>query len=278
MATTTIKNRQIADGAIDDAKVVAGAAIQTSKLQDGALFIQSGGGVPFAGNQSMGGNKLTNLGTPTGGSNDAARIVDVENAVAALNSLFDGKGSVRAASTANVTVSNPGTAVFDGVTLSSGQRLLLKNQTAQAENGIYVFNGSGVALTRATDFDAWAEIPGGVVPVEEGTTLADTLWLSTANSGGTLGTTAITWFQIPTTASGLTSSNFVDKETPTGLVNGSNTTYTLANTPVAGSEHVYLNGLLQESGSGNDYTISGATITMLSTPLSGEKIRVSYRK
>ena len=72
--------------------------------------------------------------------------------------------------------------------------------------------------------------------------------------------------------------NFVDRETPTGLVNGSNVTYTLAFTPVAGSEHVYLNGILQEPGAGNDYTISGATITYLTAPVSGDKIRVSYRR
>jgi hypothetical protein len=71
---------------------------------------------------------------------------------------------------------------------------------------------------------------------------------------------------------------FVDRETPSGSVNGSNTSYTLANTPVSGSEHVYLNGLLQEPGAGNDYTISGGTITYLTAPLTGDKIRVSYRK
>jgi len=71
---------------------------------------------------------------------------------------------------------------------------------------------------------------------------------------------------------------FVDKETPTGLINSSNTTFTLANTPIAGSEHVYLNGILQESGAGNDYTISGATITYLTAPVTGSKLIVSYRK
>lgn len=71
---------------------------------------------------------------------------------------------------------------------------------------------------------------------------------------------------------------FVDRETPAGTVNGSNTTFTLAFTPVAGSEHVFLNGILQEPGAGNDYTISGLTITYLTAPLTGDKIRVTYRK
>lgn len=69
----------------------------------------------------------------------------------------------------------------------------------------------------------------------------------------------------------------ITRETPTGLVNGSNVTYTLANTPTAGSEEVFVNGVLQEPGAGNDYTISSATITMLTALLTGDKIRVSYR-
>lgn len=76
----------------------------------------------------------------------------------------------------------------------------------------------------------------------------------------------------------LAPSNFVTRETMTGLVNGSNTTYTLANAPIAGSEQLFWNGLLMEPGAGNDYTISGATITALSAPVSGDKLRVNYMK
>jgi hypothetical protein len=275
MATTQIAQRQIADGAINNAKVAAGAGIDTSKLADGANFLKKDGSVTATGNLDLGNNRITNVATPSGG-NDAANKSYVDTAIGSLNSLFDAKGSVRAATTANVTVSNPGTSTFDGVTLSNGDRLLLKSQSSAAENGIYQFNGSSSALTRVTDMDAWAEVPGALVTVEEGTTNADTLWLCTSNAGGTLGSTAINWTQL--VAGGYSNSNFVDKETPSGSVNGSNTTFTLANTPTTGSEHVYLNGVLQESGSGNDYTISSATITMLTAPISGDKLRVSYRK
>lgn len=104
----------------------------------------------------------------------------------------DWKASVRVASVTNVTISNPATSVFDGVTLSSGDRILLKNQTAGAENGIYVFNGSGVAMTRAIDFDANTEVTAGAaIPVEEGSTLADTYWKLTTNNPISLGTTAL---------------------------------------------------------------------------------------
>lgn len=71
---------------------------------------------------------------------------------------------------------------------------------------------------------------------------------------------------------------FVTRETPTGAVNGTNTSFVLANTPVTGSESVFLNGILQEPGVGNDYTISVATITYLTAPVTGDKVRVSYVK
>lgn len=273
---TTIKKRQIADGAIDNSKIEAGAGIETSKLAEGADFIKKGGGVAFTANQSMGGNKLTNHGTPSTGT-DVANKDYVDTQIANLNQVFKMKPNVRAASTGNVTVSNPGTAIFDGVTLSNGELLLLRAQSAQAENGIYQFNGSGSALTRIASMDTWAEVPGAVTTVDEGTTYADTMWLCSANSGGTINTTALTWTQIPT-AAGLTSSNFVTRETPSGSINGSNTAFSLAATPIAGSEEVFLNGILQAPGGGNDYTISGASITMLTAPLTGEKLVVNYRK
>lgn len=71
---------------------------------------------------------------------------------------------------------------------------------------------------------------------------------------------------------------FADRATPSGTKNGSNVIFTLAHTPVSGSEHLYLNGVLQEPGAGNDYTISGATITMAVAPQSTDKLIVSYRR
>jgi len=73
-------------------------------------------------------------------------------------------------------------------------------------------------------------------------------------------------------------SKLITRETPAGSVNGSNTTFTLANPVVPGTESVYLNGILQEPGIGNDYTIVNGTgvITYLTAPISGDKIRASY--
>ncbi len=275
MAETQLAQRQIADGAINDAKVASGAGIQTTKLADGAEFIRRDGSIAMTGSLDSGNQAITNVGTPSG-SSDAATKGYVDSAIAALNSLYDSKGSCRAATTGNIAISNPGTGTFDAIAIGNGDRLLVREQSSAAENGIYTFNGSSSALTRVDDMDAWDEIPGALVVVEEGTSYADTIWLCTSNQGGTLETTAITWQQVQISA-GLAESNFVDKETPSGAINGVNTTYTLASPPTSGSEHVYLNGMLQEVGAGNDYTISGSTITMLTAPLTGEKIKVSYR-
>lgn len=105
-----------------------------------------------------------------------------------------------------------------------------------------------------------------------------------ANSGvvaGTYNSVTVNAKGIVTAASNvaaMSAANFVTRETPTGAVNGTNVTFTLANAPVVGTEHVYINGLLMEPGAGNDYTISGSTITTLFTLQTGDKIRVSYIK
>jgi hypothetical protein len=106
---------------------------------------------------------------------------------------MDAKASCRGATVANDTLS--GLAARDGVTPLAGERWLVRAQTTPAQNGIYI-TAAG-AWARATDMDSWAEVPAAFVYVEEGSTMADTGWFSSADKGGTLGTTAITWLQFP---------------------------------------------------------------------------------
>lgn len=130
--------------------------------------------------------KITALADPAS-AQDAATKNYVDTAVQGL----DTKASVKAASTANLTLS--GTQTVDGVTLIVGDRVLVKDQSTPANNGIYVV-ASG-AWTRATDMDAWTEVPGSYTWVEQGTVNADTGWVSIADAGGSLGTTSIVWTQ-----------------------------------------------------------------------------------
>lgn len=100
---------------------------------------------------------------------------------------------VKAAATGNINISNPGTAIFDGVTLSNDDRLLLGKQTDAGDNGIFIFHGSGSALTRATDFDQTAEVKhGSLVTVLQGTNMRGSWQLVTADPI-TVGTTDQAW-------------------------------------------------------------------------------------
>jgi hypothetical protein len=274
MAETTIAGRQIRDGAITNSKVAAGAAIDTSKLADGSNFVKKDGTVILTGNLDFGNNKGVNIATPTA-NGDAANKSYVDTLIAGLPSAYKYR-NVHAATTGDIDLSNPGTAVFDGHTLTSGQRLLVWQESTAASNGIYVFNGASSALTRATDSDAWDELTGTLVYVDAGTLYGDKRFYCTSNTGGTLGVTSVTYVQ--DTAGSLSPSNFVTEETPSGTINGSNTTFTLANTPTSGTVKLYLNGVRQKSGAGNDYTISTNTITMATAPVSGDVLLVDYMK
>jgi hypothetical protein len=349
MATTQIRGTtQIQGLTIADAQVATAAAIQTSKLADGPKFIKSDGTVAMTAPLNMGAQAIQNMADPVNPTDAATR----QWVLASIGSGVVSSTSVTAASAGtNLTLS--GTQTVDGIALAAGNTILVKDQTTASGNGIYTV-ATG-AWTRMTAMDTWAEVPGMLVSVQEGTNNHDTVWLSTADPGGTLGTTPITFTQLPgpsdiiagaglqrtgqtlnvvaadasltlttgpgtiavkvdparaitTVAAGigvnidpatmqisgnlvgvkaglyqpagtyLTAANIVTRETPTGAINGANTTFTLAATPTANTEEVFLNGILQEPGAGNDYTISSATITMLSAPLTGDRLRVNYRK
>ena len=109
---------------------------------------------------------------------------------------LDQKASVRVATTAPIAIATDleNGDTIDGVTLVTGDRVLVKDQASALENGIYVVPVSGAA-SRSTDADAWTELVAAFVVVEIGTANADTFWLSTVNAGGTLGVTAVNWAQ-----------------------------------------------------------------------------------
>lgn len=150
------------------------------------------GSVAFTGDQSMGSNKITDLATPTADT-DAATKAYVDATAQGL----DVKESVRVATTAPGTLASDfedGDTV-DGVTLATGDRILIKDQASGAENGIYVVEASG-SPTRATDADTSPEVTAGMfVFVEEGTANADTGWVLTTDNPITLGSTALAFSQ-----------------------------------------------------------------------------------
>jgi hypothetical protein len=136
--------------------------------------------------------KITGLADPTN-AQDAATKAYVD----AARSGLDVKASVRAATTTAVLLASglENGDTLDGVTLATGDRVLVKNQATASENGIYVVQSSGAAV-RATDFDGTGEVSGGAFTfVEEGTDNADSGWVVTSNGSITVGTDAIVWSQ-----------------------------------------------------------------------------------
>jgi len=102
------------------------------------------------------------------------------------------KTSCVAATTVNL-VSLSGLLTLDGVILLTGQRVLVKNQSAPADNGIYL--AAAGSWTRALDMNVWAEVPGAFTFIESGAVNASTGWTCTAAVSGTIGTTAMSWTQ-----------------------------------------------------------------------------------
>lgn len=192
----------VPDGGITDQKVATG--INAQKIGDGSvdnaeyqrlngvtapIQTQIDSKVAKAGD-TMTGPLVLNADPTTDFQAATKRYVD--NAIQGLAA----KDAVKAATTVPGTLSSSfeNGDVIDGITLITGDRILIKNQTNPAENGIYIVNASG-APTRSTDADSYSELVSAFVFVEQGSTQANTGWTSQAVSGGTLNVDPIPWVQ-----------------------------------------------------------------------------------
>ena len=195
------------------ANLTAGRAVATGALTvTGAATVSTTLGVTGATTLSSVATTTGTISTTPSGSTDIANKAYVDTVAQGL----DTKASVVAGTTANITLS--GTQTIDGVVLIAGDRVLVKNQTTTANNGLYLCAAG--SWTRTTDMDTWAEVPGAYVFVEGGSTLADTGWVCTSDAGGTIGVTAITWAQFSGAGSGVSSITFGS----TGLTPATTTT------------------------------------------------------
>jgi hypothetical protein len=158
------------------------------------------------------GGTISGLSSPTTGSEPTTKTY-VDNLVTGLKTRI----ICRAASTADVTIASAleNGDTLDGVTLVTGDRVLLKNQSTDSQNGIYTVVASGSA-SRDTEFDTITELAGQLVIIQEGTVNADTFHLCTTDTSATLGSSSISFTKVTPSNSGTVTSI----ATGTGLTGG----------------------------------------------------------
>jgi len=257
-----------------DGAVILGTTVLSFVQFSGAGQLIAGAGMTKSGN-------TLDIGTAS-----ASRIVvNADNIDLAVSGVTAGSyGAATGAQVPYFTVDLYGritAAAQRAITIGdlSGQAAstLLSAIAALATNGIIVKTATGVAAVRSI-----AGTSGHVI-VGNGDGISGNPTVDLDVSGATAGSYNKVLVDIyGRVLAGSTLETYIDvahhivRETPSGLMNGSNAVFTLANTPALGKEQVFQNGQLLEPGAGNDYTISGATITMLTVPLATERIRVNY--
>ena len=226
---------------------------------------------------SFNSNKLTNLTDPTN-PQDAATKQYVDSVAQGL----DPKASCLVATTGNLA-SLSGLLTIDGVTVADGDRVLVKNQSATADNGIYIASAS--SWSRSADMDTWAEVPNAFTFIEDGTTNKDTGWVCTSNQGGTIGTTPIVFVQFSgagtydagtgltltgstfsITNTGVTAASYGSaSKTLTATVNAQGQLTALADTDIA-IANTQVSGLgTMSTQDASNVNITGGSITNLTT-------------
>ena len=202
--TTTMNGAVNIGNASADAVAIAGTATFTPSADfDGGFTVASSQTI------DMGGNQVTNVADPTQAQNAATKAyVDaVKTGLNVKDSVKLGTTAALAASTyangssgvgATLTANANGALSIDSVAVSTSDRVLIKDQADAAQNGIYTVTNTGGAgaafvLTRATDADTGAEMPGGTFTfITQGTNNADNGFTFTHNGTPTMGTTDLT--------------------------------------------------------------------------------------
>ena len=202
-------------------------------------------------------------------TNAAASETNAANSAASAQASAAGiywKAPVLVSSTANLTLS--GAQTIDGISAVAGSRVLVKDQTAPAENGIYIVAAG--AWSRAVPMDTWDEHVGAVVLVSQGSLGENKAYQCTVNASGTLDTTAITWASFGAVAINFIVDTFVDV---TDYTSGTTTALTLS--AEAGSEQnitVTFDGVTQHH---NQFSLSGTTLTFTEAiPLGVDSVEV----
>ena len=269
IADSNITSAKILDGTIVNADINASAAIDATKIHDGTISNTEFGylnnvssniqtqldaklvkasnlsdltsastartnlglgtiATQNANNVSISGGSVTGLGDPSV-SSEAATKNYVDQAVAGLRTRI----IAEAATTANIdlTADLQNGDTLDGVTLVTGDRVLVKDQTDATANGLYIVVASGTA-SRDPQFDTIAELSGQMIVVNQGTANDNKIFLCTTDSNATIGVSNITYTQV-------TPAN-VGTVTSVGIADSGSSEFTVANSPITSSGTITL--------------------------------------
>ena len=236
---TQIDSKQASDAQLTD---IAGLTPTDSNfiVGDGSNFVTESGSTArtslglgsistqASSNVAITGGSVTGLGSPSN-SSDAATKNYVDEAVAGLRTRI----IAEVATTANVNLSNGLEAgdSIDGVTLVAGDRVLVKDQSTATENGLYLAVSSGAA-SRDPEHDTIAELSGGLVVVNQGSTNDNKIFLCTTDSTGSIGSTNITYTQVTPSNTGTVTS--------IGIADSGAGEFTVSNSPITSSGNISL--------------------------------------
>ena len=200
----------------------ADASAQRTTLGLGTIATQD------SNNVTVTGGSVTGLGDPSV-SSEAATKNYVDQAVAGLRTRI----IAEAATTANIdlTADLQNGDTLDGVTLVTGDRVLVKDQTDATANGLYIVVASGTA-SRDPEHDTIAELSGQMIVVNQGTSNDNKIFLCTTDSSATIGVSNITYSQI-------TPAN-VGTVTSVGVADAGSSEFTVANSPITSSGTITL--------------------------------------
>ena len=328
LAASSVNSSKIVDDSIVNADINSSAAIDATKIHDGtisntefgylngvtsAIQTQLDGKLTASNNLSdvtastartnlglgtiatqdannvaLTGGSITGLGDPSATS-DAATKNYVDQAVAGLRT----RTIAEAATTGNISLTTDlqNGDTIDGVTLVTGDRVLVKDQTTATQNGLYIVVSSGAA-SRDPEHDTIAELSGGMVVVNQGTSNDNKIFLCTTDSDGVIGSTNITYTQVtPANVGTVTSVAVADSGSSEFTVTGSPITSSgtislavnsIANTKITGlgtastqDVGTSANNVVQLDGSSRLPAVDGSQLTNIDAASAGFAIAMA---
>ena len=218
-AQTQLTGKLTASNNLSD---VSSASTSRTNLGLGTISTQASNSV------SITGGSISGLSLPTADTEASSKLY-VDNAIAGMRTRI----ITRVATTGNVNLTNglENGDTIDGITLQTGDKILVKSNTDATENGIYICPSSGTA-SRDTNYDTVEELAGQMIVVQQGSTNADKIFLCTTDNSGSIGSVNIVFSQITPANQGTVQSVGITQ---------SGSEFTIGNTPITSSGNITLN-------------------------------------